>query len=432
MSKRLAMCGILLAVGAVSLPSRAQPSATTRPAGTEPATAEKVPDYCTGLIDPYNPVTEKHRFLLAAGRDGVLTGQEFDAVHGKPNSFARAFEHRADLRAFDRNKDAKIDWFEADAYRRDLAKRVLDNFDADNDGHLRGPERDKANAALHNRAMLLSRGATTQPTTRPTTQQAGSKPIRADRMLAKYDLNGDGLLDAEEFQAAQQLMAKEHRERILQRYDADGDGELSREEWQAYHKERMDPMQARLEKLKLVHFDADNDGELSEDEQADLKRIEKIFKDLGKQTEVLVWDLDGDGKVTGEERQKVQQEFNAVGWRYMARLAHWADLDRDGQLTWQEREKFQDQAREAMFKWFNRQCMSYDMDGDGRLLTEKEREAFTKGFPESVLARIRKHDADRSGRVDPMEFLGFLESAGKELGLAPPAKDSTTTQPAGD
>ena len=96
---------------------------------TAPATAAR--DLCRGVVDPYVATVERGRFFAAAGKDSELTETEFAADRKRPIPFARVFDRWDVLISFDKSANKSVDWFEADAYRRDLRKRVMSAFDAD-------------------------------------------------------------------------------------------------------------------------------------------------------------------------------------------------------------------------------------------------------------------------------------------------------------
>ena len=58
--------------------------------------------------------------LGAAGTDGELDADEHAAAAKQGGSFVRAFDKLSAMPAFDRDRNGKISWAEADAYRRAL------------------------------------------------------------------------------------------------------------------------------------------------------------------------------------------------------------------------------------------------------------------------------------------------------------------------
>ena len=97
---------------------------------TRPAEAKAAPvDICTGVVDPYTPISQRTAFFKAAGPDSEIDAKEFTAdwnkarteARAKPppfSTFARRFDRWTSLLAFDKNRNKTLDWFEADAYRR--------------------------------------------------------------------------------------------------------------------------------------------------------------------------------------------------------------------------------------------------------------------------------------------------------------------------
>lgn len=98
---------------------------------------------------------------------------------------------------------------------------------------------------------------------------------RADR-FASADMNGDGLVTADEFEAfAQAERAQKQEERRARRFaklDADGDGFVTAEEHAAAGDERMERMFNRI--------DTDGDGVISESEREAAK--ERMKERRGK------------------------------------------------------------------------------------------------------------------------------------------------------
>ncbi len=112
------------------------------------ARAGGAPDLCTGLIDPYDIVSEKTRFYTAAGKDNELSATEFAAITLGPNGFRRKFDKWSEILKFDQDANKSIDWMEAGAYRHAMRRKVLDAYDANRDGKLTETERVSACKAL--------------------------------------------------------------------------------------------------------------------------------------------------------------------------------------------------------------------------------------------------------------------------------------------
>jgi len=164
--------------------------------------------------------------------------------------------------------------------------RELKEFDTDGDGYISDEERTAAPYRRH-------------------TQR-----------LEKFDADGDGHVSNEERAAAR----NQRKEQRLEEFDADGDGRLSEDELAAAHKKRQE------QHIKV--FDTDGDGKLSEAEKRAASekrrehRTERSGADTGRESskeerkaakekrsqqraqDLEQFDADGDGKLTGEERQK--------------------------------------------------------------------------------------------------------------------------------
>jgi Ca2+-binding EF-hand superfamily protein len=329
---------------------------------------------------------QRNRFFQASGGDGELDHTEFAANQsldagrgGQDAPFVRKFDRWAMMVAFDRNRDRKIDWFEADAYRKALRQRVLAAFDTNEDGQLGDTERDAANRAL-------AAGQTTPLP--PPPAEAGPEPDahRADspqatsapshpeedqrRFVAKYDGDHDGKVDDKEREAARRhlraRMAQTRKRLSVWRHDADGNGQLSPDEKkaiaasQAEHRERV----ARQRKEWLRKYDADGDGKVSAEERRKIDLAEH--------------DANHDGRLDDKERKALRDALwkRAEQRRRDQDLAQF-DRNGDGRLDRSERAilaGYRQEAEEARREWL----ASYDVDGDGKL-SDAERKAMQPG-----------------------------------------------------
>jgi len=389
----LTVVAVLASAGAVL----GAPKAAAKPSVKKPA-----PKLCLGAVDPFDRATQKTGFFAIAGKDGELTGEEFrDASEKKTSTktFLRSFDKFAALLRFDKDKNSKIDWVEAQAYRLDLRKRVMAAFDANKDSRLKGPEREAANRALASGKFARGGG--------------GRTSARAD-FMKKYDLDGNGELSEDERKA----MREAFRKRSIERFDKDGDGKLSEEERRAMRRDRGGMWAAATERWRLQHFDKDGDGKLSEAEEAEQKEFQGQFMAMGKSLDVQFNDLDGDGEVSIEERRKIGQEWRKSAVQMMVLAATYMDRNGDGTVSDEERAGFGKRVQTGMIKWMEDFGKEFDADTNGRL-DKSERGAFLTGLKKNIVTRITRFDADRNGRLSPPEAIEMMKDFAKEIDLAP-------------
>ncbi|MDP6634753.1 MAG: hypothetical protein QGG42_07640 [Phycisphaerae bacterium] len=375
--------------------------AAARKGARNASTTKPAPKLCLGAVDPFDRATQKTGFFAIAGKDGELTSKEFlDASENKTSKkdFLRSFDTFAALLRFDKDKNSKIDWVEAEAYRVGLRKRVLAAFDANKDSRLKGPEREAAN-----RALAAGRFA-----------RAGGMEGRRATFMAKWDKDGDGKLS----EAERNAMRDEFRKREIERYDKDGDGKLSDEERRAMRRGRGGIMGAAIERWRLQHFDLDGDGKLSEAEEAERKEFQSQFQAMGKKLDVRFNDLDGDGEVSMEERRKIGREWAGSAFKMMALAATYMDRDGDGTVSADERTGFGKRVQSGMVKWMEDFGNEFDTDTNGRL-DKKERTAFVAGIEKNVVTRVGRFDADKDGRLNPSETIELLKDFAKEINITP-------------
>jgi hypothetical protein len=89
---------------------------------------------------------------------------------------------------------------------------------------------------------------------------------RDEQQFSRLDRNGDGFIDAKEFQMWVVERSARAAQRFLKRFDADGDGKVSRDEFRQFVKERRPGR------------DADGDGQIMEAELAPTKPGHGILK----------------------------------------------------------------------------------------------------------------------------------------------------------
>ena len=409
--------GLSSAMGA---PTTRPARATGRRARTSVRPGRSTVDLCPGAIDPYDAAGERARFFSAAGADSEMDEKEFRADRRRPASkrFIRPFDRWGRLKGFDKNGNRTVDWFEAEAYRKHIRRRVLAAFDTNRDGRLTGKERTAANRSLR-------RGRFEPRRARRSGWFGAQRETYETRMLQKYDEDGDGRLSQKEMEKAFREMGRRQRKKLLEKHDLDGDGKLSDEERKTMYRQRGQPWREAFDRLAVRDFDADGDGKIDEQERAAVNAFGRKLSGVLRQFNTRIFDVDGDGKVTREERRQVGGEMRKNMWKMMIRFSTYMDTDGNGQLTPDEMQGFNGRMRASMLGWVERYSMRHDLDDNGRL-SEGERAKLLEDFRAQVDTRIKKFDSNEDGRLSPDEMMDLAEDFLKEIGMAP---RKSTTQP---
>lgn len=437
--------------------SSSQPAAVrdSSPQASQPAGA---PDSLGGAIDPYQPGTERAAFFKAAGVDNELDAKEFAAARkalagakARPaGAFIRPFDDFKAMLAFDKNQNGTIDWFEAEAYRQDVRRRVLAAFDTNRDGWLTGRERAAANDMLTagklpgNSPAAAERVRIDEPTTAPAGTDSAVDEIKERmarlrrQMFSKYDLNGDGHIDADEQKAMIDAVAKEAQAELddltARRFDADGDGRLDERETAAME-EALAEGKARDEKARyerdLRRFDANGDGKLDAQESAALAEANELrlaeARHWREQADLQRFDFDGNGKL--DEQEQLLADIEAVrrdvyaqagnraddgrqNWQATAEQWRLRNFDADGDGKIDEAERSEVQKFEKQFRDIGQsfQRRMGDLDGDGEV-SEEEQQAMRKEWQKSswtIFAKsFRYMDTNGDGQISLAERDGF-------------------------
>jgi Ca2+-binding EF-hand superfamily protein len=367
---------ILLLIGALLAAAAPRAAGETK---TDSAPSV-VKDICKDCVDPYVPTAERGRFFKVAGKDNEIDAGEFDAGKAAGGGFVRKFDTWSGMLAFDKNSNKTLDWFEADAYRNDIRRRVLAAFDSDKDKKLLGKERQAANRTL---------AAGKVPGAAGRAGAAGGAVWRRGQMseamrLRMFDKNRDGKLDTDEKAAADKWLADSEKRRkeyavraerwrklndeLRKKHDIDGDGKLDADERKAYYEEYR-------QRAKIVQWDADGDGKLSDAERKEMETKQAEWKKRAEESRrkwmLQRWDKDKDGKLSEEElaAQKTYQD---------------------------ERKKRTEQAQKEQAELRDK----HDADGDGKLDAD-ERKTYYKAVQEKW--RIRRWDKNSDGKLDDAE-----------------------------
>ena len=275
----------------------------------------------------YNPMAEKAKFFKIAGKDNEIDAKEFAAamekVGDKNEGFVRKSDKWAAMLKYDKNENGRIDWFEADAYRKSDA---------------------------------------------PTRRRRSIDP----ETLKKYDKDGDGKLNEKERFAAWGAAAEEKRQEFMKKYDKDGDGKLDEKEREAIREGFRKRMEDWRRKHTEKRYDKDGDGKLNEEEKAAMEKGEaERAADREKRRKEFMekYDKDGDGEISSEERRAVGE---AMRKKWMERRY---DKDKDGKLSAEEKAtmeaaqaKYQAERKKRTAEYIKK----YDKNGDGKV-DEKER-----------------------------------------------------------
>ncbi len=429
-------------------------SPTSAPA-SRPA---NIPDICRDAIEPYFEGKQRITFLRACGHDVEMTAREFakdaaDANH--PERFVQVFDRWRAMLHFDGNRNGQIDWLEAEKYRNAFRAVVMKRFDKDSDGRLRGPERYRANYALftgklHANVLLPGTQATTQPATKngddaQSTEQAepptevepepemppaevSQSPYR-NRMLERYDEDGDGKLSDSERRKAFKEMGKRRREQRLARFDTDGDGELSEAERKAMRqsfRERQSSWKQVHNPWRLKLLDQDFDGEISPEEEAALKDFDKQFGSAFQET-LFRRDIDGDGEVSDDERRRNRRKQQMIGLDMMMRFRNEMDSDGDGTVSFAERIDFTSQMQDGISMWMSDFVDAFDSDLDGRI-SAPERETLLDGWRMELDDRRAEHDRNGDDELSSGETVSLMVQWAEEAGIITPRSDDEEIQ----
>ena len=226
---------------------------------------------------------------MDADKDGAVTLEEFLA------------RREPSLARFDGNKDGFIDAAELEAATKESAdywvRRFLKRFDADHDGKVTKEEFTKARRERFARRDLDDDGRIGPEDMgagmrerfrrwREDRASEGKDPAeagkeakkdgwsfgldrllgRAERQFSRLDRNGDGFVDAKDFEARTAERTAHATRRFLKRFDADGDGKVSRDEFNRFARDR------------FANLDLDGDGKITEADLPPAMRGRGILK----------------------------------------------------------------------------------------------------------------------------------------------------------
>jgi Ca2+-binding EF-hand superfamily protein len=386
---------------------------------------ETAKDVLRDAVDPYAPGKERARFLKAAGVDTELSDQEFKANANQENPFVRSYDKWSAILIFDKNGDKKIDWFEANSYRRGLIGAVLKKYDKDTNRRLTGQERDQANkdlaAGKAPRPLKTAASTNTQPNLpdpgqRPRTDNP-DREARREQMRDRFRRLQKGEITDEERKAAAGFLVQ-GRSRLIDRFDKNGDGVLDQAERAEAESNRRGRFILKADDLGMKHFDENGDGKLSDDEAAGLVKFGEDLAQMGAKWDVKFNDADGDGQVTREERQAMAGRMRMVGISMLPKAMKWADLDGSGDVSAEERQQIAKNVEKAIDGKVKQWTEDFDANGDGRL-SVNERGALVEGMNSDIDKRYSRADKNGDGKLDNTEMASMLEELAGEFGVKP-------------
>ncbi len=351
-------------------------------------------DLLDSAVDPYLPGAERARFLYAAGADNELNAQEFAADAAKPKPFVRKFDSWAALVKFDKDHNATVDWFEADAYRRALAARIVAEFDKNKDGRLMGEERTAANLAL-----AAGKVPAVAPTTQPARSPAAVLPLPSGPDADPFGLAGTGAGATGAGAGAGggagiRTRIADMRDRVMKEYDKDGDGQLSDAEREAMREAFRQRMTEQRDRWMVRQYDKNGDGKLDDTERAAADKARAEARAQWEQRRaafIKEHDTDGDGTLSEEERRAMAEKLRE---QVRAQVRTWTqpwDTDADGKLSDTERQAMQGAIRAEI----DRHRKAMDADGDGQVSREE-----ATGYWQSLQ---KQYDTDKDGQLSAEE-----------------------------
>ena len=162
-----------------------------------------------------------------------------------------------------------------------------------------------------------------------------AQPAPSPEVLARFDTNHDGTLDAAERAVMRRDILERmqpHRDATVKQYDWNRNGRLDDDEALAWQQDR-EKRHAFVEKWALERYDADKNGVLDASEQQVRKAAREEWVRQKKEQILATYDANENGTLDPEEKAAIRQQSDAAR---QAALDQY-DSNQDGRLDDAER-----------------------------------------------------------------------------------------------
>jgi len=184
------------------------------------------------------------------------------------------------------------------------------------------------------------------------------------KLLEKFDKDGDGKLNDKEREAARAALRK-------QAPQDDSEAQplrARRTPIQIANDRKKAELEARRRQFELRHFDKNKDGKLSDEERQDMQEEIRKYNEQVRAESIKLWDKNGDGKLDDSEKAAARAASEKARADYLKMF----DKDGNGKIDEQEQEAI------AAFrkKQYEELLAKYDENKDGSLSREEKDKAF--------------------------------------------------------
>jgi Ca2+-binding EF-hand superfamily protein len=204
-------------------------------------------------LDEMMAAREPRFARLDADKDGAIDTKEIEAqARERADYWARRI-----VRRFDHNRDGKVTKDELER----IARERFAMRDLNDDGKITAEDLPPGLRGREGRFWRWARG---EGRDGPPTLDRMLR--RLDRVIQRYDRNGDGVIDASDVEAGVAERVAYSTKRFLHRFDQNRDGKVTKDEFNHFAKER------------FTFFDINDDGRITEEEWPPSLREQGILR----------------------------------------------------------------------------------------------------------------------------------------------------------